>query len=291
MAGRAGDDDGVVGPGLGPAEVPVSVPCPHPVIALAAQQAPGPFQQGFDDLHRVHVGCKVGQHGGLVARSGPDLKHLRSRIQFEEFGHIGHDVGLGDSLAESDEKRCVFVGQAPGLFVDEHVAGRFPHGFEYGRVRHPGRLVQDHLDHARPLVPPLAGGTGTRRRPGRVRHYRPDRPGGGLAVNGCGRHPRSGGRVIRLRRRRRIRPGGTGEIHRAAYQYEAARQNGKNEKVNGWHGASNTDSGLGTGPAGRIITPKPAVCRTAAGWSGVRNPACAGPCLWNTCPAAGSCPC
>ena len=128
MAGRAGDDDGIEGSCIRPAEVTVALAGLHRVETLLGQQAPGPFQQGFNDLHGVYVRRQVGEHGGLVARSRADLEDPGIGVQFQQFGHERDDVGLGDGLPKTDGQRRVVVGETTGLLVDEHVTGYGPHG-------------------------------------------------------------------------------------------------------------------------------------------------------------------
>src|SRR5581483_6370943 len=88
-----------------------------------------------------------GEHGRLVARSGPDLEHPRPAAELQRLAHEPHDVGLRDRLLGADRQRRVVVSPPAPRVRDEEVPGHAPDRIQYGLVRDAARreLLGDHL--------------------------------------------------------------------------------------------------------------------------------------------------
>ena len=100
-----------------------------------------PFQVGLgalgerlDDFDGINLRHKLGEHRGLVTRTGPDFQHAVRRLGIQLFGHEGNDVRLGNGLAITDGQGAVLV--SPGLEFrrDEFVAGNLAQGGQHARV-------------------------------------------------------------------------------------------------------------------------------------------------------------
>ena len=87
-----------------------------------------------------------GQYRRLVAGACADLEHPVGGGEAEQFGHAGHDVGLGDGLAQPDGQGGVVVGRVALGGRDKQMAGNALHGSQHPLVGEAAgtQLVLDH---------------------------------------------------------------------------------------------------------------------------------------------------
>ena len=139
------------------------------VMPSVAKSSLGRLLQFAPALDGIDPAAEIGQHRGLVARTGADLQHLVALVELELLGHEGDDVRLGDGLAAIDRQRDVLIGVVGEGLVDEQLA------------RHPLDGAQ-HLGVANAATPEL--------------HDQPD-----LVLRGChGRLTPLGGGIATIRR-------------------------------------------------------------------------------------------
>ncbi len=148
-----GHDDGVERCLLAPAEVSVRVASSHAGKPKPLQAAAGAPCKRSVDLDGEDVTPDRVEHGGLVAGSGADLEDFDARPQLEHLGHVGHDVRLGDGLAESDGERVVPVGARAVFRGNELVSGNARDRVEGGGIAH--AVPHDVLHHAVAFLSPI----------------------------------------------------------------------------------------------------------------------------------------
>ena len=136
VVGSGGDNNGVIGSVLVPPEVAVGFQHVDLQISESLQKGPRRGRQLRDDLHRVDLDSHLGENRCLISRPGTDLEHLVPRLDLEQLGHPGHDVGLRDGLTVSDGQRVIFVGLVEIIGGHELMAGNSPHRLQDQWVAH-----------------------------------------------------------------------------------------------------------------------------------------------------------
>ncbi|MCY1241916.1 hypothetical protein D9M72_548440 [compost metagenome] len=155
MAGRGGDDDGVIWRVFLPAVVAIADFACHLLVGQPLQPVAGLPTQRLDDLDGVDRPDQSGQHSRLVTRAGADLQHGIARLCHQQVSHQAHDVGLRDGLAVADGQRAVVIGVRLLRIGDEFVPRHLAH----------------HRHHAPVQRVPAAGCAGSGRDGGNLLHH------------------------------------------------------------------------------------------------------------------------
>ena len=150
LPGRAGDDDGVEGGLLDPAEIAVIALDLDVGETEGLQRLPGFLGQGHADLDAVDAPGQPGEDGRLIAGTRAYFQDLVGRMQLEALGHQGHDIRLGDGLALVDGQGIILVGLAAIREADEQVTGDLAHDLQDAGVLDVAGAELD-VDHGLPL--------------------------------------------------------------------------------------------------------------------------------------------
>ncbi len=146
LRGGGGDEDAVIRPVR--EQAAGTVPGHHDEVFVAefVEGVGGLSGEGVVAFDGVDLPGEFAQDSGLIAGAGADFEEDFMPFQFEELGHQGDDVGLGDGLVFGDGEGAVFVGFVPEGFGDEAVARDVGHGLEDARVGDAAgdELVGDH---------------------------------------------------------------------------------------------------------------------------------------------------
>jgi hypothetical protein len=142
-----GHEDRVVRRPLGPTERAVAEQDLDVAVAKTLESRPRPRREDLDALDRDDVARDLRQHGGAVARAGPDLEHPLAAREQRCLGHERDDEGLRDGLPLADRQGSIFIGDVPSIFRDELVPRHLSHRREDLSIVYApgGDLTIDHV--------------------------------------------------------------------------------------------------------------------------------------------------
>ncbi len=122
VAGCGGNDYGIKGRVLFPAEVTVAKPRGDIVVAELRKTDRRCPIQGLDNFNCVDVINQTGEDRRLVPGPGANLEDDIPWPRIDEIGHKSHDVRLRNRLSMPDGQRAIFVSERSLTRRNEFVA-------------------------------------------------------------------------------------------------------------------------------------------------------------------------
>ena len=99
--------------------------------AQARVRIPGQFGDAFEG---VNLRSQTGEHRGLIAGAGANLKNSHVIVEFKQLSHPGDDVRLRNGLIEFDWQGMVAISLTLKCLRNEKVARHQIHCFEHSLI-------------------------------------------------------------------------------------------------------------------------------------------------------------
>jgi hypothetical protein len=161
MIQRGGNRDSIEWRAFSPTVVPIPLSNKNVVVIQSVQIAHGTKNQFVENLNRVNLCNQLRNNRRLITRTGSNLKHTILGVQLKIRHGECYNVGLRNSLTESNGQRAILVRAAPRFERDKFVPGHVSHCLQNSLVANTTAfdLGGDHFEAPFPAIAPL------RRRP------------------------------------------------------------------------------------------------------------------------------